>query len=96
MEIKLQKIHRVLNIDKSRWFKSYIDFNIEKNKNSYNELQKEAFNFMYQNKNGDKANLSFTDEDSLDYEIESRDLYEEFFESKEMFDFIEYSQDPKV
>ena len=46
MEIKLKKIHKVLNIDKSRWFKPYFGFNTEENKNSYNELEKEAFNLM--------------------------------------------------
>ena len=37
----------------------------------------------------------FTDADSLDYEIESIDLYEDLYEGKEMVDFGEYSQDPK-
>ena len=37
----------------------------------------------------------FTDEDCLDYGIESRNLYEDFYETKEMVAFREYSQDPK-
>ena len=36
-----------------------------------------------------------TDADCLDYGIESRDLYEDFYETKEMVAFGEYSQDPK-
>ena len=38
----------------------------------------------------------FTDAGGLDYEIESRDPYEDFYESKEMLDFGEYSWDPKL
>ena len=37
----------------------------------------------------------FTDADCLDYGIESRDLYEGFYETKEMVAFGEYFQDPK-
>ena len=56
------------------------------------------YDFHYvcvKNKYGDKANLLFTDADSLDYEIESIDLYEDLYENKEMADFSEYSQNPK-
>ena len=36
------------------------------------------------------ADLSFTDTDTLTYEIKSKDVYEEFFKYKHLFDFSEY------
>ena len=39
------------------------------------------------------ANLLFTDTDSLNYEIKSEDVYEEFFKWKDLFDFRNY---PKI
>lgn len=36
----------------------------------------------------------FNEADSLDYDI--HDLYKDFYESKDMFDFSEYSQDPRI
>ena len=48
------------------------------------------YNFI---KNFD-AELLFTDTDSLTYEIKS-DVYEEFFKSKDLFDFSNYSKDSK-
>ena len=40
--------------------------------------------------------LLFTDTDSLTYEIKSKDVYEEFFQRKDLFDFRNYSKDSKV
>ena len=37
------------------------------------------------------ARLLFTDTDSLDYEIKKVDVYEEFYQEKDLFDFSEYS-----
>ena len=36
------------------------------------------------------ADVLFTDTDSLTYEIKSKDVYEEFFKYKHLFDFSEY------
>ena len=39
--------------------------------------------------------MLFTDTDSLTYEIKSKDVYEEFFKWKDLFDFSNYSKDSK-
>ena len=39
------------------------------------------------------AELLFTDTDSLTYEIKSKNVYEEFFKCKDLFDFSNYSKD---
>ena len=41
------------------------------------------------------AELLFTDADSLVYEIKSKNVFEEFFRWKDLFDFSNYSKDPK-
>ena len=41
------------------------------------------------------AELLFTDRNSLTYEIESENVYEEFFKWKDLFDFSNYSKDSK-
>ena len=41
------------------------------------------------------AELLFTDTDSLTYEIKSKDVYEEFYKWKDLFDFSNYSKDSK-
>ena len=46
-------------------------------------------------KNNFDAELLFTDTDSLAYEIKSKDVYEEFFRHKHLFDFINYPEDSK-
>ena len=38
------------------------------------------------------AKLLFTDRDSLVYEIETKDLYEDFYEDKGLFGFSDYPQ----
>ena len=38
----------------------------------------------------------FTDADSLVYEIETNDVYEDFFFFKDMFDFSDYPKDWKI
>ena len=43
----------------------------------------------------EKVKLLFTDTDSLCYEIETEDVYEDFKEMKDRFDFSEYSQNHK-
>ena len=39
------------------------------------------------------AKLLFTDTDSLVYEIETEDVYEDFYEERNLFDFSDYPQD---
>ena len=41
------------------------------------------------------ADLLFTDTDSLTYEIKSKDVYEERFEYKHLFDLSNYPKDSK-
>ena len=41
------------------------------------------------------AELSFTDTDSLAYEIKSEIVYEEFYQWKDLFDFSNYSKDSR-
>ena len=43
-------------------------------------------------KYGDKARLLFTDTDSLTYEIEAEDVYEDFWNDKDKFDNSDYSE----
>ena len=52
------------------------------------------FHYNFIKKNFD-AELLFTDRDSLTYEIKSKDVYEEFFKWKDLFDFSNYSKDSK-
>ena len=53
---------------------------------------------MYHNfiKNNFDAKLLFTDTDSLTYEIKLKNVYEEFFKWKDLFDFSNYSKDSKL
>ena len=50
------------------------------------------YNFIEKNFN---AKLLFTDTDSLVYEIKSENVYEEFYNWKDLFDFSNYSKDSK-
>ena len=42
------------------------------------------------------AELLFTDTDSLTYEIKSKDVYEELFKHRHLFDFSNFSKESKV
>ena len=50
------------------------------------------YNFI---KNNFDAELLFTETDSLTYEIKSKDVYEEFYKWKDLFDLSNYSKDSK-
>ncbi|XP_068691018.1 uncharacterized protein [Montipora foliosa] len=50
------------------------------------------YNYMKQ-KYGSKTKLLFTDTDSLTYEIETNDVYQDFWNNKDKFDNSDYSQD---
>ena len=52
------------------------------------------FNYNFLKKNF-YAELLFTDTDSLTDEIKSKNVYEEFFKWKDLFDFSNYSKDSK-
>ena len=41
------------------------------------------------------VNLLFTDTDSLVYDIETNDVYEDFYKDKDLFDFSDYPQDSR-
>ena len=54
------------------------------------------FNYYYiGNKYGNNSRLLFTDTDSVMYEIKSGDVYEDFRNDKEIFDFSNYSTNSK-
>ena len=52
------------------------------------------YNFIKQ-KYGNKAKLLFTDTDCLTYEIETEDVYHDFWNDKEKFDNSDYPEDSK-
>ena len=51
------------------------------------------FYYNFIKKNNFDAELLFNDTDSLTYEIKSENVYEEFFQWKNLFDFSNYSKD---
>ena len=54
------------------------------------------FHYDYmKNKYGNNSTLLFTDTDSLMYEIKTEDVYEDFSNDKELFDFSFYSTKSK-
>ena len=46
LEIKLKKIHRVLNFKQSDWMKKYIDFNTKKRMCATSDFEKDFFKLM--------------------------------------------------
>ena len=46
-------------------------------------------------KEKNNAKLLFTDTGSLVYEIETHDVYEDFYEDQDSFDFTDYPRDSK-
>ena len=52
------------------------------------------FHYNYiKSKYGDKAKLLFTDTDSLTYEIETKDVYQDFWNDKDRFDNNDYNKE---
>ena len=43
--IKLVKVHEILKLRQSDWLKKYVDFNIEKRRNSANSFEKDFLNW---------------------------------------------------
>ena len=61
-----------------------------------NEALMYKFHFDYiKNRYGNNSRLLFIDTDSLMYEIKTEDIYEDFSEVKEMFEFSNYSAESK-
>ena len=58
------------------------------------KLKMYDFHYNFIKKNFD-VELLFTDMDSLTYEIKSKNVYEEFYKWKDLFDFSNYSKDSK-
>ena len=52
------------------------------------------FHYSFIKKNFD-TELLFNDTDCLTYEIKSKNVYEEFYKWKDLFDFSNYSKDSK-
>ena len=51
------------------------------------------FHYNYiKKKYGDRAKLLFTDTDSLTYEIEAEDVYQDFWNDKDKFDNNDYPE----
>ena len=50
------------------------------------------YNYIKEKKYGDKARLLFTDIDSLTYEIEAEDVYQDFWDDKNKFDNSDYPE----
>ena len=56
------------------------------------------YDFQYNYKEagyGFRSKLLFTNRDSVVYEIEADDVYEDFYEGRCLFDFSDYSNDPR-
>ena len=54
------------------------------------------FHYNYiKNKYGYKAEMLLTDTDSLVYETETENIYEDFYKYKELFDFSNYLKNSK-
>ena len=52
------------------------------------------FHYNYvKSRYNNKAKLLFTDTDSLCYEIETKDIYKELWEDKQLFDNSDYPKD---
>ena len=94
--------HKLLDNDLDAIRKNKVTFRLSKP--AYNgmctlELSKVLIYELYfgyiKNKHGNNWRLLFTNNDSLMYEIKTEDVYEDFSNNKEMFDFSNYSTKSK-
>jgi len=53
------------------------------------------YNYIKERYPGERSKLLFTDTDSLCYAIKTYDIYEDFLENKELFDFSDYPKSHK-
>ena len=53
------------------------------------------YNYIQTKYNNNNVDLLFTDTDSLTYGIKTDDVYEDFYENKDFFDFSNYPKDLK-
>ena len=84
----IHEIKPVLTIDKP----IYVAFSIL----YLSKLLMYEFHYKYIGKKYyNKSKLLFTDTDSLVYEIETDDVYEDFYKNKSLFDFSDYPKDSK-
>ena len=79
--VAIHKIKPVLELNKP----IYIGFSIL----NLSKLFMYKFHYKYIKSKFD-AKLLFTDTDSLVYEIKTKDLYEDFYQDKNLFDFSDY------
>ena len=76
--VAIHEIKPVLTLDKS----TYVEFSIL----DLSKLLVYEFHYRYV-KRKYNAKLLFTDTESLVYEIKTKDVYEDFYENKNLFDF---------
>ena len=79
--VAIHEIKPVLTLDKP----IYVGFSVL----DLSKILMDVFHYNYIKRKLD-AELSFTDTDSLTYEIKTEDIYEDFFRNKYLFDFSDY------
>ena len=84
--VDIHEIKPVLILDKP----IYVGFSIL----DLSKLLMYEFHYKYI-KRKFSANSLFTDTDSLGYEIKTDDVYEDFYEDKNLFDYRDYPRDSK-
>ena len=85
--VAIHEIKPVSTLDKPM----YVEFSIL----DLNKLLMYEFHYKYIKRKFHAKSL-FTDTDSLVYEIETEDVYEDFYEDNDLFDFSDYPQNSKL